>query len=74
MSPEKYEFFRNIHCNQVILKKLVLTISFMKIKNPTSQDESGVLFHLIHFNPPLGVKGAVLIVFSIQGSFMTVNR
>jgi hypothetical protein len=46
----------------------------MEIKNPTSQDESGVLFQINHFDPPSEVKGAVLIVFSIQGSFMTVNR
>jgi hypothetical protein len=55
-------------------KELVFTISLMEIKNPTSQDESGVLFQINHFDPPSEVKGAVLIVFSIQGSFMTVNR
>jgi len=42
---------------------LVFTISLMKIKNPTSQDESGVLFQINHFDPPLRDKGMELIRF-----------
>jgi hypothetical protein len=30
----------------------------LEIKNPTSQDESGVLFQIYHVDPPLRVKGA----------------
>ena len=30
----------------------------MENKNPTSQDESGVLFQINHVDPPLRVKGA----------------
>jgi hypothetical protein len=30
----------------------------LEIKNPTSQDESGVLFQVNHVDPPLRVKGA----------------
>jgi hypothetical protein len=46
-----------------------------KIKNPTSQDESGVLFQINHFDPPLRAKGAgtELIVFNIQRKFGDVN-
>ena len=32
--------------------------SVVRIKNPTSQDESGVLFQINHFDPPLGINGA----------------
>jgi hypothetical protein len=51
-------------------------IEIGKIKNPTSQDESGVLFQMSHVEPPLRVKGAgaELIVFSIQGMFGDVKR
>jgi hypothetical protein len=46
-----------------------------KIKNPTSQDESGVLFQINHVDPPLRVKGAgtELIGFNIQRKFGDVN-
>jgi len=41
----------------------------MKIKNPTSQDESGVLlFPIKHVDPPLRVKGAELRFSVYRGS------
>ena len=47
----------------------------MENKNPTSQDESGVLFQLNHVDPPLRIKGAGagLIGFNIQRKFGDVN-
>jgi len=48
----------------------------MRTKNPTSQDESGVLFQTNHVDPPLRVKGAgtELIDFNIQRKFGDVNE
>jgi hypothetical protein len=43
-------------------------------KNPTSQDESGVLFQVNHVDPPLRVKGAGTNFFNIQGKFGDVKR
>ena len=52
-----------------------ILFNIMKNKNPTSQDESGVLFQINHVDPPLRVKGAGagLIGFNIQRKFGDVN-
>ena len=48
--------------------------SVVRIKNPTSQDESGVLFQINHVDPPLRAKGAQLIGCIIQGKLRDVNK
>ena len=51
-------------------------IEIGKTKNPTSQNESEVLFQMNHVDPPLRVKGAgtELIDFNIQRKFGDVNE
>ena len=56
-----------------LLKTITEKIS-EKIKNPTSQDESGVFIKINHDDRPLRVKGTELIDFNIQGKFGDVKR